>query len=112
MKLISCMGPVPGADLSPVRRDFLEIIQGGKLAAPRRDRILPLQPNELVQARSPHWDVFDLICPSNPLLRNGPKDITFQRTHPRVMQYTVRTLICRPATIVGNGPLNTNPHND
>lgn len=59
VKVVSRLGPVPVADLSSVRHDFLAILQGRKLTEPRRDPALPLQPSELIQVHSAYRDVFD-----------------------------------------------------
>lgn len=61
INVVSRSGPFPNTDLSSVRRDFLEIIQGSKLSEYRRNRPLPLKPNVLISARSVHRDVFDLM---------------------------------------------------
>lgn len=60
-KVVAHGSLVPGADLSTVRRDFLAIIRGNKLAGLHRNRALPMQSSELIREHSTRRDVFDLL---------------------------------------------------
>lgn len=59
--VVSRSGPVPSAGLSPVRRDFLEILQRTASGDRRYSPLLPLKPSEIISARSAHRHVFDAI---------------------------------------------------
>jgi hypothetical protein len=80
--VVSHSGPVPDADLSSVRRDFLAIIQGSKLSEHRRNRLLPLKSNELISARSAHRDVFDLMS-IKPFVEKRPNGYYVPRHAPQ-----------------------------